>query len=170
LGRQRFSRPARIRLRLRMTHVDWPIERQWQFVEHGAIKPLTTVLPPEDGTRNSLLRLPVPVIVAPECPRLIPSSLDELQIPLVGDFVLIDFKSSDLDSVGNEFVIPAEGFRIARKPESYRTSRDTDHSSDQRRSTRGGWIGFWDFFIKTATMQQVRQSVEVHERAAQCGL
>ena len=65
---------------------------QRNILKHCPIAPLAIRLMPENRMRNVLLRLPVPVGIAPQRPVLVAARIHELEILAVGDFVLIDRK------------------------------------------------------------------------------
>src|SRR5208282_4875294 len=87
-GGKRLPRPPRIRHRLGMTHIDRPIQRQRNLLEHAAVEPSVTPLSPEHGMRDRMRALPVPVIVVPVSARFIPARCHESKILPVRHYVL----------------------------------------------------------------------------------
>src|ERR1039458_4064456 len=64
-GGQRLPCPAGICFRFRLAYIDWPIQRQGDFVEHRAIQPLIGIVLalPECRMRNSPRGYPLPVFI-----------------------------------------------------------------------------------------------------------
>src|ERR1700675_2496343 len=66
-GGQQLPCPARIRFRLRLTHINRPTHGQRDLGKHGAIQPLTILTPliltsPESWMRNFVAGPPVPIL------------------------------------------------------------------------------------------------------------
>src|SRR6185437_723001 len=91
-GRQNLSRPARVSAGVRVAHVNRPVQREGQALEHSPVLPLAIDAIPKDRVRNILLRFPLPVVLAPQGLVFIAAGIDKLEIFAVGHFVLIDGK------------------------------------------------------------------------------
>src|SRR5438477_2086372 len=63
---QRLPCPARVGAGFGVTHVDRPVERQWNILKHRPVLPLAVDLIPKYRVRNILLGLPLPVGIAPQ--------------------------------------------------------------------------------------------------------
>src|SRR5258708_22364922 len=107
---QRLPCPSCVSVRFRVTHIDGPIQRQWDIVEHRAIQPAIAFMLPESRMRDSAFGFPVPVCmvvtVSPEHLRFISSRVDELEILLVPHLVLIDGERRNVEPVGFAFLSP----------------------------------------------------------------
>ena len=117
-GGQRFAGPAGIGARLRLTDIDWPIQRQGNFLEHRSIQPLIADLfsrMPDEKFRWCFFQSQVSI--APEDRVAVTAGVDEFEILAIGDFVLIDLEGRERDGMGFELVIPAELFAVAGKTE-----------------------------------------------------
>src|SRR5208282_6506932 len=125
-GRERLPCPARIRTGFRMTDINRPVQGQRHFVEHSAAEPLRTFLAPEQGMRNSASGLPVPIVVGPECTRLITTGSDELEVLAVSHLVAINLERWNVDRVRFILVVPAKVFGTASQTERHRPSRNHD--------------------------------------------
>src|ERR1700740_2484671 len=145
---QRFACPARICHRFGVAYIDGPFCRQGNFVKHGAVEPIPCSFPPEHGMRDSLARLPVPGVIAPEFTCLVAAGVDEIQILAVRYFVLIDFKCRNTSVVRLVLVVPPEFLTGARKSEGSASSGDRNHSSNDRRTGRIRWSGLPNLTIK----------------------
>src|SRR5437879_5001106 len=76
---ERLPCPARIGRGLGVTHIDWPLKRQRDFLEHTPVNPSVAALGPEHRMRHRMSSLPIPVIVAPKGASLVAASLDEVE-------------------------------------------------------------------------------------------
>src|SRR5579872_380751 len=126
--RQRFPYPPRICLGLRVTHIRRPVQRQWNFIEHRAIKPSAAVFRPENWMLHPARGLPVPGIVIPETPRFIATGADEFEVLLICHHKLIDGESWHTRGVDLIFVIPAESLSVTSKAQSCSAGWNLDHS------------------------------------------
>src|SRR5580704_1785051 len=167
---QRLPCPAGIGFRFRLTHVDWPIQRQRDVLEHGAIQPLIALALPESGLRNSLTGFPVPgfiviliITVVPQLTRFVPTRADELEILLVRHLELIDGKRRDIDAVSFVLVVPAEEAATTRESQCNRTGGNLDTAVSYGPSNNVEGFRFPDLLIQRQLMQHVGQCFRVHE-------
>src|SRR5215467_13774921 len=109
--RQHLACPPRVGSRLRMAHIHRPVWRKRHILEHRPVKPRLTISLPEHGMPDSLIVLPLPVMVIPKIARLVSTGSHEFEELLVCDHVTVDLKSGDMHCVGLEFIVPTEQAR-----------------------------------------------------------
>src|SRR5258708_39375980 len=102
--------PARISFRFSMTHVHRYVHRQRHVREHSTVLPLVTVSFPKNWLRNVLIASPVPVVVAPQCRRVITARQNKVQVLAVCYLLFGNSKSWNIHSDGFKFIFPTEFF------------------------------------------------------------
>src|SRR6266567_2005000 len=107
-ARKRFTSPARVRHRLGMTHINWPVQRQRNFFEHRAVEPFHAHLAPEHRMRDCVRRLPFPIAIAPERFALIATGSHKIEVLPACHLVLINLKRGHVHRVSFVLVVPTE--------------------------------------------------------------
>src|SRR5258708_4410742 len=126
-GRQTLPFPASIGTSLGVTHINRPIKRQRNLVEHGAKKPLLAHSLPKTWRNDILFCLPCQVRFRPEIRIVIAARQHELQEFSVCHFVTIHCESRHGYRMSFELVIPSEHTVRPGQAKHRRSRRDCDH-------------------------------------------
>src|ERR1700678_4770241 len=113
---QRLPCPSSIRASLRLTHIDWPVQWERQFIEHRPVQP--TVFggfSPEHWMSNRVAGFPVPAFNVPQGLCVISTSRNKLEILTIGHFVPVNGKCGNVNGLLFVFIVPAENFAVAHK-------------------------------------------------------
>src|SRR5208283_4727038 len=159
---KRLLSPVRVGRGLGMTHIDGPVQRQWNFFEHRTIKPLAACLFPKTRVRHAISSLPIPVGIAPERARFIAAGRYEIEILAVSHHKLIYLKRRHLCLVGFILVVPAEALVAARKAHRCYASRNLDHARSRGSSDKSWWAYLPNLLAERQLMQHVGQRLEMH--------
>src|SRR5258707_2909039 len=139
---QRLPSPACIRNRLGMTHVNWPVQGQWNLFEHRAVQPPFVRLSPEHWMSHRMRGFPIPVVVTPERARLISAGGHEFKELSVRDLILINLKRRHLYCVNFELIVPTEDLAPTRQTQRCRARGNRNHlMSNGRRCGAKGMVG-----------------------------
>src|SRR5260370_7828480 len=104
---ERLPCPTRVRACLCMTRIHGPVQRQLHLIKHRAPKPARAIFFfPEQGMRNAMSGLPVPVIVVPESTRLIAATHDGLELLPLCHLVLLNLHPSNFPRLPFIFIVP----------------------------------------------------------------
>src|SRR5258708_31428630 len=102
--------PARISFRFSMTHVHRYVHRQRHVREHSTVLPLVTVSFPKNWLRNVLIASPVPVVVAPQCRRVITARQNKVQVLAVRYLLFVNSKFWNNPNDGFQILFPTQFF------------------------------------------------------------
>src|SRR5260370_41706958 len=145
-----------------MTRIHGPVQRQLHLIKHLAPKPARAIFFfPEQGMRNPMSGLPVPVIVVPESTRLIAASHDELEILPVCHLVLINLKRRNFHRVRFKFIVPTKAFAASSETQRHGASEDGDHSTEHWRTSETRRIDFPHLPVARHLMPHVSQRLRL---------
>src|SRR5579862_605434 len=107
-GRQRLPCPASIRAGLGLADIHWPVQRQRDFVEHGAAIPTVASAAPKDRMENAMRGSPLPILFRPAGRILVAPRRHKIKVLTVRHFILVDCERRYVDGLRFIFVVPTK--------------------------------------------------------------
>ena len=166
--RQSVASPRRIGAGFRVTHIDGPVQGQWDLLEHRAKQPPFSRSSPEHRMFDAFLFFPTPSRVSPKITLSVTSGFNKFQILAVCDLVPVEGERRHIHDVRVKFVVPTEAAGIGAQRHAARWN--LDHPRRKPIGRRRIRLMLADFSIKQQLMQHVRERFHMHQTMLDCDI